>query len=60
MSIGQARKEGEMVAILKDLDRGWDPIIFQVESVNLIWRNDPPDDVFRVGHTVHLGTGVVG
>ncbi|MCZ6635017.1 MAG: 2'-5' RNA ligase family protein [bacterium] len=59
MSVGQARREGAMLKVLTDLDVEWEPIVFQAEAVNLIWRNDPPDDVFRVAYSVCLGTGEI-
>jgi hypothetical protein len=31
------------------------PIQFRALEVSLIWRHDPPDDVFRVGHRIELG-----
>ena len=32
-----------------------DPLKFTVSDICLIWRNDPPDDVFRIGRRIQLG-----
>jgi hypothetical protein len=28
---------------------------FEVREISLIWRGEPPDDVFRVDRTIALG-----
>jgi 2'-5' RNA ligase len=33
----------------------WQPLAFTLAHVYLIWRNDPPDDIFRVGPVLSLG-----
>ena len=48
LSMGQA-DEKEVADLLAELQKGWRPVRFAVEAVCLIWRNEPPDDVFRVG-----------
>jgi 2'-5' RNA ligase len=57
LSIGQVRGERQMVALQEELRMGWQPITFRADEINFIWRRDPPDDVFRIGQTVRLGTG---
>jgi hypothetical protein len=37
------------------LQSAWQPVSFTVEQASLIWRGNPPDDVFRVGQVVSLG-----
>jgi 2'-5' RNA ligase len=54
LSIGQAKGMGNMVKLMEELQVGWKPIRFQVDSVKLIWRNDPPDDVFRIDRELPL------
>ena len=44
-----------MLRLVDGLRRSWQPITFAVEGVDLICREDPPDDVFRVAHRVPLG-----
>ena len=55
LSVGQARGMGNMVKLLEELQAGWAPIRFRVSSVHLIWRNDPPDDAFRIDRAIPLG-----
>jgi 2'-5' RNA ligase len=53
LSVGQA--QGARAAqILDELRRDWVPLRFAVDAVHLIWRGEPPDDVFRVGRSVAL------
>jgi hypothetical protein len=54
LSVGQARGMANMVHLLQELQADWTPIRFRVNSVQLIWRNDRPDDVFRVDRSVPL------
>ena len=55
LSVGQVRGKEKMEQLLSAWQRNWTPIRFQVAAVSLIWRDDPPDDVFRIGHAVRLG-----
>jgi 2'-5' RNA ligase len=55
LSIGQARGEGERVALEQALRAIWRPQSFIAGEISLIWRGAPPEDVFRVGQTVRLG-----
>ena len=54
LSVGQVRGTANMVKLLGDLQAGWSPIRFHVDSVQLIWRNDAPDDAFRLDRTLPL------
>jgi 2'-5' RNA ligase len=54
LSVGQVRGEGQMLALQQALQAAWQPIAFTAREVNLIWRREPPDDIFRVGQTVRL------
>ena len=54
LSVGQVRGEQRMLALQQGLQAAWQPITFTVREVNLIWRGEPPDDVFRIGQTVRL------
>lgn len=49
LSIGQAPDAATCVALQRTLQAQWQPLIFDVTHVSLIWRKAPPDDVFRVG-----------
>ena len=54
LSVGQARGMANMVHLLQELQADWTPIRFRINSFHLIWRNDRPDDVFRVDRSVTL------
>ena len=32
--------------LTRSLQRNWEPLAFVMREVSLIWRGDPPDDVF--------------
>jgi 2'-5' RNA ligase len=55
LSVGQARGRPATLRLRDGLQRSWQPITFTVESISLIRREDPPDDIFRVAHRVPLG-----
>ncbi|MGO8751906.1 MAG: hypothetical protein ACLQNE_38680 [Thermoguttaceae bacterium] len=44
-----------MGRLIQELQAAWTSVSFQVDQVSLIWRGEPPDDVFRVGATILLG-----
>lgn len=54
LSVGQVKGRKKMEDLRISLQRNWRPITFTLSHVSLLWRNDPPDDVFRVGETVAL------
>jgi hypothetical protein len=49
------RGAAKTAALIADLEADWAPLSFTASAVRLLWRNDPPDDVFRVGHEIPLG-----
>ncbi len=55
LSVGQVRGKAQLHRLLSELSGKWAPLVVPVEAIYLIWRNPPPDDVFRVGETVRLG-----
>ena len=56
LSIGQFRGDEESVGrFMNRLQRQWTPLPFEVDSLVLIRRDDPPDDVFREAHRIRLG-----
>lgn len=55
LSAGQVRGERQMLALQRALQAAWQPTTFIAREISLIWRGEPPDDVFRVGQTVRLG-----
>jgi 2'-5' RNA ligase len=56
LSVGQARSEKDTLLLLNQFQANWSPIRFVLDSVYMIWRNDPPDDAFRVGTRCELGS----
>jgi 2'-5' RNA ligase len=54
LSVGQVRGQSKMDKLLQEFQQDWKPLSFVVREISLIWRGDPPDDVFRVAHTVIL------
>ena len=52
LSVGQVR--GRARGTIDALQAAWEAVAFRVAAVHLIWREDPPDDVFRVGWAVRL------
>jgi 2'-5' RNA ligase len=42
-------------SLLAGLQENWVPVTFAAAEVQLIWRDDPPGDVFRVGEQFELG-----
>lgn len=55
LSVGQARSPAEARALCSALAASWQPLSFTAGAVQLIWRREPPDDIFRVAHTFALG-----
>jgi len=53
LSVGQARSR-EARALCNRWQAAWPPLSFTVSQVRLIWRNNPPDDVFRAGPVLSL------
>jgi RNA 2',3'-cyclic 3'-phosphodiesterase len=56
LSVGQAPRSAAADTVQEALAATWQPIAFRAEAVQLIARGEPPDDRFRVIHTIALGT----
>jgi 2'-5' RNA ligase len=54
LSVGQIHSR-KARALLTKLQAAWQPLAFTLSHAYLIWRNDPPDDVFRKGPVLSLG-----
>ena len=54
LSVGQVQGERQRLALQQGLQEAWQPLVFTACEISLIWRGEPPDDVFRVGETVRL------
>jgi 2'-5' RNA ligase len=54
LSVGQAHSPAEARELCDTLAATWQPLSFTARAVQLLWRGEPPDDVFRVAHTCAL------
>ncbi|MFL7811412.1 MAG: 2'-5' RNA ligase family protein [Anaerolineae bacterium] len=54
LSVGQAT-DTRADSLIAALQEGWEPITFVAAEVQLIWRGDQSDDVFRIGERLALG-----
>jgi 2'-5' RNA ligase len=54
LSLGQTRSQN-VAALCDQWQASWQPLSFTLEQVHVIWRNDPPDDIFRVGPILSMG-----
>jgi 2'-5' RNA ligase len=48
LSLGQAKDKKDLQEKLSFIRKIWNPVSFEVHSFYLIFRHDPPDDIFRV------------
>jgi 2'-5' RNA ligase len=55
LSVGQVKGERTLIELLENLQADWHPLDFRVNEVSLIWRSEPPEDVFQLERTVRLG-----
>ena len=54
LSVGQVSNQ-EAQALCTGWQASWQPLTFTLAQVHVIWRNDPPDDVFRIRSILSLG-----
>ncbi len=55
LSVGQAPGKHAGQALCSSWQATWQPLAFTLTEVCLIWRRDPPDDIFRIGAVLPLG-----
>lgn len=55
LSLGQTRNR-DIEAFCRRCQVTWRPLSFTLEHVQMIWRNEPPDDVFRIASVLPLGS----
>ena len=55
LSVAQAQGRVMMQRLQDTLQATWQPLSFMVEAIQLIWRQPPSDDVFRVDRAILLG-----
>ncbi|BBM84291.1 RNA 2',3'-cyclic phosphodiesterase [Candidatus Uabimicrobium amorphum] len=56
LTIGRMRDADKFEDLKSNVESSWQTIEFEVNKISLIWRNDPPDDVFRIEYEVPLGS----
>ena len=54
LSVGQVTGRAKMLTLVDQLHAAWSPLRIRISSVAMIWRNEPPDDVFRVAAEIPL------
>jgi 2'-5' RNA ligase len=59
LSVGQVRSKQDLNTVLPLLQDNWGVLRIRAQKVDLIWRNEKPDDVFRVGYSIALSTGEI-
>lgn len=52
LSVGQVKGKSLMLELKDNLQSSWNPLVFEMNEICFIWRNDPPDDVFRVSNRI--------
>lgn len=55
LSLGQTR-DRDMASFCSRWQATWSPLSFTLRQVHIIWRNSPPDDIFRIGPVLSLGS----
>lgn len=55
LSVGQVQGDDARRKLETELQASWQTITFRADRVSLIWRGEPPDDVFRVDRSIGLG-----
>jgi 2'-5' RNA ligase len=58
LSVGQARDDKMAEALKAEFQSTWAArrgVVFRATEVSLIWRNPPPDDLFRLERVIPLG-----
>ncbi|CUS96371.1 2'-5' RNA ligase family protein [Candidatus Kryptobacter tengchongensis] len=56
LSVGQVKGQKNLENLLRELRSSWNPVKFSVDSIFLIYRNDPPDDIFKIWKEVKFGS----
>ena len=55
LSLGQTRNR-DIRVFCRRWQATWRPLSFTLKQVHVIWRNDPPNDIFRIGPVLSLGS----
>ncbi|WP_372367299.1 RNA 2',3'-cyclic phosphodiesterase [Candidatus Uabimicrobium sp. HlEnr_7] len=54
LTIGRMRDAKVFDELKNNVQSTWQPVEWQVDNVSLIWRNNSPDDIFRIEHEIPL------
>jgi 2'-5' RNA ligase len=54
LSLGQVTGKSAMLKLKDALQTNWKLLSFMVNEICFIWRDDPPDDMFRVSHRIKI------
>lgn len=57
LSVGQVKGKENREKLLKELKDMWKPVKFLADSIFFIWRDDPPNDIFRIWRSIKFGSG---
>jgi 2'-5' RNA ligase len=55
LTLGQVRPNVGVKRIVRSIENSWKPVSFLVDRIHMIWRNDSPDDEFRIAESIPLG-----
>lgn len=55
LTVGYIKGRQNFEKVHKRLAKNWEPLQFEVREIHLLWRNDPPDDIFQIERTIALG-----
>jgi 2'-5' RNA ligase len=58
LSIGQVHGKNSAARLIERLARKWDPLQYRVSEFHVIWRGEPPDDIFRVAQSFRFSNGM--
>ena len=55
LSVGQAKTQEDVDGLIAEFSRDWEPLVFTVDNVAMIWRSRQTRDVFKVDRRIKLG-----
>ncbi len=59
LTVGQAESQSSLMSLRKNLQTNWEPLIFEVNKISLICRDDPPFDTFQIAQEIPLGRSII-
>lgn len=52
LTLGNVKGRQPFQQLLDTLQKQWQPVSFTLSGMQMIWRNEPPDDAFRVAEEI--------